>query len=88
MVRGVVANPDQYGRIRVSDLLCVARDDIDLQQVQNGGLDLAFGNRQFIVTGQMRFTQDARLLFPGENVPEDAEDVPVLFLVKRYEVRL
>ena len=86
MVRGVIIQPDNYGRIRVSDVLCIGQNGVIVEQLFNHGLDLGFGKRQFVVCGLLPADVDGALLFPGDVVPENHQLVPVLFMLKRYEV--
>ena len=86
MVRGVETQPDGYGRLRISDVLTVGQQNIDINQVFDQGIDLGFNSRQFIVGGLMNGTPDGTLVFPGEDIPAKSILLPVLFLMKRYEV--
>ena len=88
MVRGVEIQPDGYGRQRISDILCVGQHDIDINQGFDQGIELGFKARQFIIAGVMNGTPDGTLVFPGEDIPANSTLLPVLFLMKRYEVGL
>ena len=51
MVRGVEIQPDPHGRLRVSDVLCVGRDGINIDAVFDTWFELAMGRRQFVLGG-------------------------------------
>ena len=48
--------------------------------------ELEIGKRQFVLGGYLPENNAGDLIFPGEAVPENNHLVPVLFLLKRYEV--
>ena len=86
MVRGEVIESDNHGRIRVSDVLCVGRAGIVIDDLFNAGVELGEAKRQFVVAGVFRANENGELIFPGEEMPDDTQLVPVMFLLKRYEV--
>ena len=77
---------DNHGRIRVSDVLCVSRAGIVIDDLFNAGFELGDEKRQFVVAGVFRANENGELIFPGRDMPDDTKLVPVLFLLKRYEV--
>ena len=83
MVREVEIQTDGYGRLRISDVLCVGQHNIDINQVFDQGIELGFNARQFIVAGVMNGLTDDTLVFPGEDIPANSTLLPVLFLMKR-----
>ena len=44
------------------------------------------GKRQLIAVGTMNATVDGMILFPGNAIPDNSVQVPVLFCLKRYQV--
>ena len=70
MVRGVAIQTDPHGRLRVTDVLCVGRNGIHINDVFNTRFELQMGKRQFVVGGYLHANEAGDLIFPYEAIPE------------------
>ena len=51
MVRGEIIQSDVHGRIRVSEVLCVGRNGVNIDNVISNGIEAGYMARQFVVLG-------------------------------------
>ena len=86
MVRGEIIQSDVHGRIRVSDVLCVGRNGVNIDNVISNGIEAGYMARQFVVLEVLPANAEGGIVFPGEAVPENHGLLPVLFMLKRFEV--